>query len=208
VHFDGVPPRRLKIDMGQDPACDLDSKTQNLTEQYMVDNGGLANVFIYIKSGFGDRKFEPPTTPVMLDQKGCRYVPHVLAVMIGQPLRVLNSDMTMHNVHPQPTSPDNHMSDVTQAPGGKPVDTSFEQVETMIPIRCNNHPWMEAFVNVAANPFYAISDSQGHYEIHGLPPGTYTLGAVQEKMPEQDVTITVAPHAAVQSDFTFAALTR
>jgi hypothetical protein len=142
----------------------------------------------------------------MLDQKGCRYIPHVLGIMAGQPLRVLNSDMTMHNVHPLPTSLDNHSSDITQPPGGKPVDMTFDQVEMLIPIRCNNHPWMEAFVNVTSNPFYAISDSAGHYEIHGLPPGTYTLGAVHEKMPEQDVTVTVAPHATVQNDFNFAAL--
>lgn len=189
--------------MGQDPACGLSSKTPNLSEQYMVQDGDLQNVFVYIKSGLGDRKYPTPTTPVMLDQQGCRYIPHVVAIMAGQPLRVMNSDMTMHNVHPTPNMPDNHASDITQAPGGKPVDTTFTDPETMIPVRCNNHPWMEAFVNVAANPFYAITDSKGHYEIHGLPPGTYVLGAVQEKMPEQDVTITVAPHATVQDDFTF-----
>jgi plastocyanin len=203
VHYPGGQPPRVNIDMGQDPACALSGKTPNLTEQYLVENGGLANVFVYIKSGLGGRVYPTPTTPVVLDQKGCRYEPHVVTVMVGQPLRVENSDMTMHNVHTTPELPDNHSSDITQAPGGKPVDTTFAQAEAMIPVRCNNHPWMEAFVNVAANPFYAITDSQGHYEIHGLPPGTYTLGAVHEKMPEQDVTITVAPQATVRSDFTF-----
>ncbi len=203
VHFKGDPRKRVKIDMGQDPACDLSAHGDNLSEQYIVNDGGLANAFVYIKSGFGDQKFTAPTTPVILDQKGCRYVPHVVALMVGQTLRVLNSDMTMHNVHSEPSAPDNHYIDVSMAPGGKPAETSFLGPETMISVRCNMHPWMEAFVNVAANPYYTISDSTGHFEIHNVPAGDYTLAAVHEKLLEKTQTITVAPHSVNDVDFTF-----
>lgn len=205
ISFQGAAPAQVPIDMSQDPACGLSSSTPNQSEQYVVHHGALANVYVYIQSGLGDRIYATPTTPVVLDQKGCRYVPHVLAVMAGQPIEVHNSDMTMHNVHPEPIAIGNHESDITQAPHGKPVDVAFQQPETMMAVRCNNHPWMEAFINVADNPFYAITDASGHYEIHGLPPGTYTLGAAHEKLGRKEMTITIQPHATTTADFTFQA---
>jgi hypothetical protein len=200
IQAKGHFPERIAIDMGQDPACNLAGTDPNLTETFVVNDGGLANVFVYVKSGLGDQKYGAPAATVLLDQKGCRYVPHVVALMAGQQLRIQNNDMTMHNVHPLPISLGNHSVDITQAPGGKPVDISFPNPEIMIPVRCNNHPWMEAYINVAANPFYAISDSTGHYEIRGLPPGTYTLGIRQEKIVEKEITVTVAAHGTATAD--------
>jgi len=205
IHASGKFPAPVLIDMGQDPACDLSSTTPNMSEQYAVHDGAMANVYLYIKQGLGDSKYAVPATPVRLDQKGCRYVPHVVAVMAGQTLLVSNSDMTMHNVHPLPQEAANHASDMTEAPGSKPMAMSYAAPEQMVPVRCNNHPWMEAFLNVAPSPFYAVSDSTGKYAIHGLPPGTYTLAAVQEKLGEQDQTITVPAHGTATADFTFAA---
>jgi plastocyanin len=202
VHFAGTPPQRIPIDMGQDPACSLSDKP-NLTEQYVVHDGGLANVYLYIKSGLGDRVYAPTTTPVILDQQNCRYVPHVIAVMAGQPIEVHNSDSTMHNVHPMPTVAGNQTSDITQAPHGDPVRQIFSTPEIMLPVRCNNHPWMEAFINVAPNPFYAVTDENGHFEIKGLPPGAYTLAAVHEKLGEQDMTVTVRSQNTAVADLTF-----
>jgi plastocyanin len=149
--------------------------------------------------------YASPTTPVVIDQKGCRYVPHMVAVMVDQPIEVHNSDMTMHNVHPEPTAVGNHESDITMAPMGKPITISFSQPEAMLSFRCNNHPWMEAMVNVASNPFFAISDDDGHYVINGLPPGTYTLAAVHEKLGEKVTTITVTPHGTVTANFKYQA---
>ncbi len=203
IHFKGPAPKRIVIDMAQDPACGYASKTPNLTEQYDVNKGKLANVFIYVQNGLGAKQFAPPTTPVVLDQKGCRYVPHVIGVMEGQPVEFLNSDPTMHNVHPAPTTPGNAEFDISQPPMGGAQQHVFRMPELMIPVRCNNHPWMEAFINVANSPFYAVSDANGHFEIHGLPPGTYTLAAVQEKMPSQTMQITVPEKSTVQADFTF-----
>jgi plastocyanin len=205
ISFKGDAPSQIPIDTSQDPACALSDPKQFSSEQYLVQHGDLANVYIYIQSGLSDRVYAAPVTPVVLNQKGCRYIPHVLAVMAGQPIEVHTSDMTMHNVHPEPTLPANHESDITQAPMGQPVTMRFPQPETMISVRCNNHPWMEAFINVAPNPFFAVSDGDGHYQIQGLPPGTYKLAAVHEKLGEKDTTITVAAHAATTANFAFEA---
>jgi hypothetical protein len=202
IHFAGAAPQRVSIDMAQDPACSLSDKP-NLTEQFMVHDGGLGNVYVYIKSGLGERVYAPPTTPVILDQQSCRYVPHVIAVMAGQPIEVHNSDSTMHNVHPMPTVAGNPASDITQAPHGDPVRTVYAKPEIMMPVRCNNHPWMEAFINVAPSPFYAVSDENGHFEIKGLPPGTYTLAAIHEKLGEQDATVAVRSQNTTAAELTF-----
>jgi hypothetical protein len=204
VTFDGKSPERLKIDMAQDPACEL-SLGDNYAEQYVIHAGKLANVFVYIKSGLGDQKFVPPQKPVVLDQRGCRYIPHVIGVMAGQPVEIRNSDPTMHNVHPAPTAPDNREWDISEGPHGNPVTRTFDAPEIMLPVRCNNHPWMQAFINVTTNPFYAVSDANGNFEIKGLPPGTYTIAAVHETMGEQDATVTVTPHGTATTAFAYKA---
>jgi hypothetical protein len=203
IRFAGTPPARIPIDMGQDPACGLSGKP-NLTEQVVVHDGGLADVYLYIKSGLGDQAYAPPTAPVILDQQGCRYVPHVIAAMAGQPIEIRNSDVTMHNVHPMPAVAGNKQWDVSQAPHGDPVRQVFSQPEVMMPVRCNNHPWMEAFINISPNPFYAVSDENGHFEIKGLPPGTYTLAADQQKLGEQITTVVVTSHNTTVANLTFA----
>jgi len=203
IHFKGAAPRRIAIDMAQDPACAYASKIPNLTEQYVVHNGKLANVFLYVQSGLGAKRYAPPTTPVVLDQKGCRYVPHVIGVMAGQPVEFRNSDPTMHNIHPAPTTPGNSEFDISQPPMDGTQQHAFAMPELMIPIRCNNHPWMEAYINVSASPFYAVSDADGHFTITGLPPGTYTIAAIHEKLTSKAIQVTVPEKSTVQADFTF-----
>ena len=202
VNFDGAAPKRIEIDMAQDPACAMSGST-NMTEQYAVDNGKLANVFIYVSSGLGDKKYAPSTTAVVLDQKGCRYVPHVVAAQVGQPIEFRNSDATMHNVHMEPSVGQNESFDISQPPNGGTTRHVFTKPENLIPVRCNNHPWMQAYINVAPNPFFAVSDARGQFKIAGLPPGTYTLTAVQEQLGSKQATITVTSHGTVQSDFHF-----
>ncbi len=206
VHFAGKPPERVRIDMSQDPVCSLASG-ENLTEQYVVHNGGLANVYVYVKSGppaaMSAAAAAPASPPGVLDQKGCRYVPHVLAIARGGTVEFRNSDATMHNIHTMPTVVGNETIDVSQGPRGAPVDRKFPTAETMLPVRCNNHPWMNAFLNVSDTPFFAVSDGEGRFRITGLPPGTYTLGAVHEKLGEQTATVTVEPQKSAASQFTF-----
>ncbi len=204
IHFTGKAPAPIVIDMAQDPACSLATKTPNRTEQFVVHNGKLANVLVYIKTGLGDRLYAAPKTPVVLDQKGCRFVPHVIAAMAGQPVEFRNSDPTMHNVHIVPPGyADATGFDISQPPMAGTERHVFRSPGLMIPIRCNNHPWMEAFLNVVKNPFFAVTDSAGRFAIQGVPPGTYTVVAVQEKLGTQSRPISVRTHKTSGANFTF-----
>jgi plastocyanin len=201
IHFTGAPPKRIVIDMAQDPACAV--ADTNYTEQYAVQNGGLANVFIYVKDGLGNRLYAPSSDPAVIDQQGCRFTPHVVGVMAGQPVKFTNSDPTMHNVHMTPQISTNQSVDISQPPNGAGEMRTLPTPELMIPVRCNNHPWMEAFVNVAANPFFAVSGSDGHFTINGLPAGTYTVVAVHEKLGQKTATVTVSSKQTSTQDFTY-----
>ena len=117
VHFTGKAPERIRSTWAQDPVCD-DLSATNLTEQYVVDDGKLANVYVYVKAGLGDKVYAPPSKPAVLDQKGCRYVPHVIGAMVGQPIEFRNSDPTMHNVHMKPTVGGNQQSTFRRPPNG------------------------------------------------------------------------------------------
>lgn len=204
IHFTGNAPTPIVIDMTQDPACGEATKMPNTTKQYVVHNGRLANVFVYVKDGLGNRVYMPTKAPVVLDQRGCRYIPHVIGAMVGQPVEFRNSDRTMHNIHiVPPGSEDGEGFDISQGPLAGPQQHIFRASGLMIPIRCNNHPWMEAFLNVVTNPFFAVSDADGKFEIRGLPPGTYTLVAVQEKLGTQTQQITVQSRKTSTANFTF-----
>jgi plastocyanin len=204
VDFKGKAPARVAIDMSADPACSL-STEPNLTEQYIVNDHHLANVFIYIKSGAPDSSAPADAPPVVLDQKGCRYIPHVIAVQQGGAVEFRNSDPTMHNVHTMPTQVGNQSVDLSEPPNGQPQTRPFKSAETMLPVRCNNHPWMEAFINVAPNRYFAVTGADGSFTIPDLPPGTYTLAAIHEKLGEQDLQITVPAKSTAKASFTFAA---
>jgi hypothetical protein len=204
VHFAGEPPQRVKIDMSMDPVCSM-MGGDNLAEQYVVHDGKLANVYVYVKAGPAAAMSAAPqtTSPVVMDQVGCRYTPHVIALMHGSSVEFRNSDSTMHNIHTMPVVVGNGTVDVSQGPKGAPQQKQFEKPEVMIPVRCNNHPWMNAFINVSATPFFAVTDENGHFEIKGLPAGTYTLAVVHEKMGEQTMSVTVAPQKTEQADFSY-----
>ena len=206
VHYAKTPPKPVEIDMNQDPACTLGPT--NYSEQYVVSNGGgFANVFVYVKDGLGNKVYAAPTQPVAIDQKGCRYIPHVVGVMVGQPVQFTNSDPTMHNIHMVPTVQGNPVVDISQPPSngqnGAQDERTFAKPELMIPVRCNNHPWMQAFINIAPNPFFAVTDVSGRYMIKGLPPGTYTVVADQEQMGQQTATVTVPAQGTATQDFTY-----
>jgi plastocyanin len=199
VKFDGSAPKPAKIDMSQDPAC----KGTNESENVVVTGGDLANVFVYVKDGLGNRSFDVPKEPATLDQQGCRYHPHVLGVMTGQTVDIKNSDPTTHNIHPTPK--DNREWNESQPPKAPDIRKTFAREEIMLPVKCNQHPWMKMYVNVVKNPFFAVTDKSGKYEIKGLPPGDYTLAFVHEKLGEQTQKVTVGAKETKTVDQTFKA---
>jgi plastocyanin len=199
VKYAGAAPKPVKIDMSQDPAC----KGSNTVETLVVNSGNLENAFVYVKDGLGSRTFEVPKEPVTLDQQGCRYHPHVIGIMTGQTLKVLNSDPTTHNIHPTPK--DNREWNESQPPKAAAIEKSFAREEMMLPVKCNQHPWMKMYINVVKSPFFAVTDKDGKYTLKGLPPGTYTIAVVQEKLGEQTQQIAVGPKESKTADFTMKA---
>ena len=199
VKLDGAAPKPAKIDMSQDAAC----KGTNTAETIVVDGGDLANVFVYVKDGLGDRTFAVPTAAVAIDQKGCQYHPHVLGAMAGQNIEIKNDDQTTHNIHPTPQA--NREWNESQPPAAAPLEKSFAREEIMLPVKCNQHPWMRMYINVVKSPFYAVTGPDGKYEIKGLPPGDYTIAFVQEKLGEQTQKVTLAAKDSKTVDQTFKA---
>lgn len=208
INFQGAAPAPKPISMDQDPVCS--SSNPNAAAEDLVVNGDkVQNVFVYIKEGKTDKganlagfSFDPPSTPVTLDQHGCHYVPHVLGIQTKQPFQVVNSDATSHNVNVQAAK--NEKFNQGQGPGAAPIDKKFQRAEVLIPVKCNQHPWMKAYIGVMSNPFYAVSGKDGHFEIRGVPPGTYTVVAWHEKYPQGlTQTITVGPSENKELNFSF-----
>jgi plastocyanin len=197
--FEGTPPRNAPISLASDPAC---GTTPVTSESILVDNGGLQNVFVYIKDDLGSQyAFEVPTEPVTLDQKGCHYVPHVVGVRTTQPLEIVNSDNTMHNVHGMPEA--NREFNVGQPVAGMKTPTTFTTPEVLIPFKCDVHSWMHAYIGVVDHPYFAVSGSGGKFELKGIPPGTYTVEAVHEKLGRQAQSVTLGDKDAKTITFTF-----
>ncbi len=201
VKFEGTPPKRSRIDMSQDPLCAKGHSTPPMTEDVVAGpDGGLANVVVYVSEGLTSHDFQPPQQPAVLEQKGCEYRPHVLAVQAGQKINIVNSDETTHNIHPTPSN--NREWNMTQ-PHGVPLEQSFAREEIAVPVKCNVHPWMKGHIAVFKHPYFAVSDKNGSFEIKGLPPGSYTITAWQEKLGTQIQKVTVAAGRAETVNFTF-----
>lgn len=199
IAFSGSAPAPGKIEMGDDPAC---QKLGDATlDDVIVHDGKLQNVFIFVKSGLPKAVFPAPATESVLDQKGCKYVPRVLGIQTGQPLKVVNSDATDHNIHPVPK--ENNEWNQSQMSGQGPIIRKFTKEEVMVPVKCNKHPWMLAWVGVLSHPFYAVSGADGSFTIKGLPPGEYELEAWHEKYGSQTLKVTVKEKADAKADFTF-----
>jgi plastocyanin len=210
IAFTGTPPAPKKIDSSADPVCG--QKNPNLeTEDTVVKDGKLANVFVYIKDGtttdgkkVGDFKWETPTTAAQLDQNGCHYRPHVLGVQTNQKISITNSDPTTHNVHPTPKN--NPEWNQSQPSGAAPIEKTFARSEILVPVKCNQHPWMKSYIGVMKTPFFAVSAENGSFTLKGVPAGTYTVAAWKEGGAEgttKTVQVTVPANGSVTADFTF-----
>jgi hypothetical protein len=202
AQFAGHPPARKVIDMSEDPACVNAHHGKPYDETVAVgQKGGLANVFVYVEKGLEDKQFEPPASPVVINQTGCWFMPRVAGIQTGQPLEVINSDPVTHNIHPMAVV--NREWNHSQGPGDSPLQRRFTKPEVMIPIKCNIHSWMHAFLGVVDNPYFAVTDDSGSFSLKSLPPGTYTIAAWQEKLGTQRQTVIITPggHASLHFNF-------
>lgn len=202
VRFTGKRPPAKLVDMSDEPACVTAHHGRAYNDPVAVGrNGGLANVFLYVKSGLEGKTFAPPSVPVTIDQRGCWFTPRVIGIQTGQPLEVVNSDPVTHNIHPQAQI--NREWNHSQGAGDPPILRRFLHPEIMIPVKCNIHSWMHAYIGVVDNPYFAVSAQDGSFEISNLPPGDYTIAAWQEALGTQEQRVVIPPSGTVALDFTF-----
>jgi hypothetical protein len=173
-----------------------------LSEEVVVNpDGTLRNVFVYIKSGLSGKTYEAPKTPVELDQEQCHYVPHVFGMMARQPLKIVNKDDTLHNIHAMPSK--SKEFNIGQPNQGMESIRTFAEPEVMVHFKCDVHPWMSAYVGVLDNPFYSVTGDGGTFSLKGLPAGTYEVAAWHEKYGELVQKVAVGEGEAKTIDFKF-----
>jgi len=203
VAFDGTAPKNEAIKMNADPVCLREAKGTQVQETYIVGSDGktLGNVFVYVKDGLGNYVFDTPTDTAKIDQKECRYHPHVFGMRVGQPLEIVNSDPTLHNIHAMPKA--NSEFNNGQPIQGMKMTHTFDKKEVMVPFKCDVHGWMNAYVGVLDHPYFAVTDTNGKFELKSLPPGTYTLEAWHEKLGTQTASVTLGAKESKDVTFTF-----
>jgi plastocyanin len=192
VTYDGKVPTLKPLDMTADAACAKKHSTPQPSDVLVLGPGNtMANIMVSVVKGLPAGKSYPaPTTPVVMDQNGCHYEPHVFGLQVGQPLKVLNSDGILHNVHALPKV--NKQFNMAMPPTVKESTQSFGQAEGMFMIKCDVHPWMSAYAGVFNHPYFSVSKKDGKFTISGLDPGTYEIEAWHEKLGVQKATVTVA----------------
>ena len=200
IKYEGTAEKPRVVRMDSDPLC-MPEGPQTSEVLIVGPGNGLQNAFVYVKDGLGDRTFQAPQAPVVLDQKGCKYFPHVFGIQVGQPVTILNSDPTLHNVHAVPKA--NSEFNFGQAVKGMKTTRVFDKPEVMVPFRCDVHGWMAAYGGVLSHPFFAVSTADGSFEIKGLPAGTYTIEVWHERLGTQTTKVTVDGKAGTKANVAF-----
>ncbi|MBL8013995.1 MAG: hypothetical protein JNN05_09130 [Candidatus Omnitrophica bacterium] len=207
IKFQGEAPKFKEIKMDADPICKTLHKDPVFPQTLVLGDGNtMANVFVRVKSGLKPGNYPAPTTEVVIDQEGCEYTPHVAAVMPGQPVKILNPDGTLHNVHI--LSKANPEQNIAMPKFRKDISIKFDKSEPMFAMKCDVHPWMGAWFTVQNNPFFSVTKADGKFTIENLPAGTYEIEAWHEKLGTQSATVTVGDSDNATQDFSFAAPTK
>lgn len=201
VSYSGSPPTPAFINMSGTPACAALHPNPVPDQSLVVDSGHVAWAVAYIKSGLGDRTFAPPTEPVVIDQKGCLYDPHVVAVMVGQPLQFRNSDQEAHNVHGRPKEVD--AWNFLMSRPNSTRDVIFDKPEVGIPVSCDVHPWMRAYVSVFDHPYFAVTPRDGTVTLRSVPPGDYVIAVWHETLGTLVKPVALAPSGTATVQFTY-----
>ncbi len=202
VVFTGEVPAAETISMAADPFCQAAHSGAVTNAPVVVDaDGGLADALVYISDGLGNWSFPVPEEPAVLNQQGCIYHPHVLAVRAGQTVVFRNDDDTLHNINVQPAA--NPAFNTGQPIAGMTTEKVFENPEIGIPARCDVHPWMSAYLHVLAHPYFAVTGADGSFTIPDLPPGEYVVSVWHETLGTQTQQITVDPGQTAELTITF-----
>jgi plastocyanin len=203
VTFDGKVPTLRPLTMDADPACAKKHSGPVPSEMLVLGNGNtMGNILVWVSKGLPAGKTWPaPKTPVVLDQKGCVYVPHVMGIMVGQAYRILNSDGILHNVHALPKI--NRGFNRPMPATVKEATATFDKPEPVFQIKCDVHPWMSAYVGVFTHPFFSVTAKDGKFTLSGLDPGTYELTAWHERLGTQTASVTVGANETKSQNFKF-----
>lgn len=203
VSFSGAIPKTKTIQVTADAYCTKQHAKGSIPSDEIVVNKNktLSNVLVYVKKGLEGRKFPTPKEPAVLDQNGCWYKPHVIAVMTNQPILVRNSDETLHNIHSMPKV--NTGFNFGQPVKGMESTKYLAQEEFAIPIKCDVHPWMGGYVSVLTHPYFFVTGEDGSFTLSNLPPGEYEIEAWQEKLGVQNQTLKVGEKESKTIEFTF-----
>jgi hypothetical protein len=201
IAFEGTPPPNDKVQMSSDPYCQMHAADYPTVETVKVSDGGLENVIVFVSSGV-TAKYPTPTNAIEINQENCHYIPHVFTMMTNQPLKVKNSDSTLHNIHAWAEK--NPQFNVGQPVKGMVNETKFANPEVPLPVRCDVHKWMGAFVGVFDHPFHTVSMKGGTFELK-LPPGNYEITAWHEKYGKKTMMVQVADNDKKEMNFTFSA---
>ena len=200
ITFEGKAPKMKPLKLDADPICVVNNEIAPKKEWLILDeNKGVKNVLVFVTEGL-NIDYSPPEEPVVIDQKGCIYSPHVVGIMAGQQLDILNNDGTLHNIHALPKV--NKEFNKAQPRSKKKLSVKFEKPEAPFKVKCDVHPWMGAYIGVFDHPCFAVSGDDGTYIISDLKPGEYVIEAWHEKLGSQTANVTVSDSAAHQ-DFTF-----
>jgi plastocyanin len=204
VTFDGKAPTLRPLAMDADPACAKKHSKPVQSEMLVLGNGNtMGNIMVWVSKGLPAGKTWPaPKTPVVLDQNGCQYKPHVMGIMVGQAYKILNSDGILHNVHALPKI--NRGFNRPMPATVKEASATFDKPEAVFQIKCDVHPWMSASVGAFAHPFFSVTGADGKFTISGLDPGTYEITAWHERLGMQTASVTVGASDTKTQNFKFA----
>jgi plastocyanin len=199
VTVKGAPTKEIQIDMSADPKCSVQHKEPAFTQRILVnEKGELRNAFVWVKEGI-TQQYDPPATPVVLNQEGCVYKPYIFGIQVGQELQIKNSDPTLHNVHAVPVV--NREFNLAQPVQGMVTSKKFSKQEVCVKFKCDVHPWMFAYAGVVSHPFFAVTGADGSYKINGLPPGDYTVEVWHNKLGTQEAKLKVGDGETKTADF-------
>jgi hypothetical protein len=198
VKLAGTPPEMAMTKRQADPYC---AKTPMKEEEVIVGpGGGLKNVIVRITGGVTGH-YDPPATPATVDQQACMYRPRVQGIMLGQPLKIVNSDQTLHNIHGYKGA--STLFNQAEVPGLPPMTKQLNEADQIVKLKCDVHPWMTAYVLVSSNPYFAVTGDDGSFKIPGLAPGNYTLEAWHERFGAKTAQLTVAADKPAEAAFQF-----